>query len=232
MKRRASLFIPAAIAVVAGLSTSSCALLKPRPAEEEYLPRADARSVKVRIAQVSYGAAAQFRVCFSDCPVPTQKTRASAVKSTPVADAGDSSPDTSAASAPEQRAPLTPVVETAVTPPARRHEEHVLVNFVFGSADLTAHGRAAIDAAVPYALKAERIVISGRTDSIGNDKVNDSLAFARALAVRDHIREQIPDLPNVIAIDAKGHCCFVAENDTAEGRAKNRRVEVVFMMRS
>jgi hypothetical protein len=78
------------------------------------------------------------------------------------------------------------------------------------------------------ARESDRIVISGRTDSVGPDEVNQQLALARALAVRNFIRDAVPDLPNVIAIDAKGRCCFIAPNDDEGGRSRNRRVEVVF----
>ena len=78
------------------------------------------------------------------------------------------------------------------------------------------------------ARESDRIVISGRTDNIGPDGINQQLALARALAVRNFIRDVVPDLPNVIAIDAKGRCCFIAPNDDESGRSRNRRVEVVF----
>ena len=64
---------------------------------------------------------------------------------------------------------------------------------------------------------------------MGSDEVNQKLALARALAVRNYIRDAVPDLPNVIVIDAKGRCCFIAPNDSEGGRSKNRRVEVVFL---
>ena len=72
------------------------------------------------------------------------------------------------------------------------------------------------------AKKADRIVISGRTDAIGDVKVNEALAMARALAVRDCIRTVAPDIRATIAIDAKGRCCFVASNSDEDGR--DRRI--------
>jgi outer membrane protein OmpA-like peptidoglycan-associated protein len=78
------------------------------------------------------------------------------------------------------------------------------------------------------ARESDRIVISGRTDSVGPEEFNQQLALARAMAVRNFIRDAVPDLPNVIAIDAKGRCCFIASNDDEGGRSRNRPVEVVF----
>lgn len=75
---------------------------------------------------------------------------------------------------------------------------------------------------------AERILILGRTDSVGPSGPNHAMALARAVAVRNHLRSMVPALPDDIRVDARGLCCYAAPNDTAEGRAQNRRVEVVF----
>ena len=104
----------------------------------------------------------------------------------------------------------------------------ILLTFPFGSAALTAESRQTLRRSLRLARESDRIVISGRTDSVGPDEVNQQLALARALAVRNFIRDAVPDLPNVIAIDAKGRCCFIASNDDESGRSRNRRVEVVF----
>jgi outer membrane protein OmpA-like peptidoglycan-associated protein len=107
-------------------------------------------------------------------------------------------------------------------------DTHILLNFAFGSAALTDESRQALRRSLRLARESDRIVISGRTDSVGPEDVNQQLALARAMAVRNFIRDAVPDLPNVIAIDAKGRCCFIAPNDDEGGRSRNRRVEVVF----
>lgn len=107
-------------------------------------------------------------------------------------------------------------------------DRQTAVNFAANSAVLTAQAKHALDRAMPWARQADRIVISGRTDNLGSEPLNQRLAFARALAVREYIRDQIPLVNNVIAIDARGACCFVATNATAQGRSRNRRVEIVF----
>ena len=108
---------------------------------------------------------------------------------------------------------------------------NVVINFPLGSADLTREGRARIRESIDSAKHADRIVISGRTDALGGDKVNESLAWARAIAVRNYFRDLAPDLPATFSIDAKGQCCFVASNDDEPGRSRNRRVEVHFSSR-
>lgn len=117
----------------------------------------------------------------------------------------------------------------APTPPSPNFmDRETAVNFALNSAVLTSQAKDLLDRAMPLARRSDRIVISGRTDNRGGEGFNQRLAFARALAVRDYIRDQSPTINNVISIDARGACCFVASNATPEGRHRNRRVEVVF----
>ena len=58
------------------------------------------------------------------------------------------------------------------------------------------------------------------------------LARNRALAVRDYLREKTLSDRTLIRVSAKGVCCYVAGNDTDEGRAANRRVEIELKMRA
>jgi len=67
--------------------------------------------------------------------------------------------------------------------------------------------------------------IIGHTDSTGSDAINDPLSLERAGAVSDYIVEGgVEDTR--IYIDGKGSREPVADNDTPENRAKNRRVEI------
>lgn len=118
-------------------------------------------------------------------------------------------------------APLPP----GTTP---RVEPRAVVGFGLNSAVLTQQARRELDRVMPLARRAGRIVISGRTDSLGEPQNNQRLALARAEAVREYMRDRIPHLDKHIAIDAQGACCFIAPNSTAQGRSRNRRVEVVF----
>lgn len=70
------------------------------------------------------------------------------------------------------------------------------------------------------------IVVQGYTDSRGNATENDKLSLKRAQSVRDYLTTQsIP--PDKITAEGLGANKPVAPNDTAEGRAENRRVEIV-----
>jgi outer membrane protein OmpA-like peptidoglycan-associated protein len=70
-----------------------------------------------------------------------------------------------------------------------------------------------------------RVTIIGHTDSTGTDAINNPLSVNRAAATRDYLvaRGVATDR---IAIDGRGSSEPIADNNTAEGRAKNRRVEI------
>ncbi len=71
-----------------------------------------------------------------------------------------------------------------------------------------------------------RLQAEGHTDSVGTDEFNQQLSQKRALSVRDFLVEQgIP----ITSLGAQGFgkTMPVASNDTASGRQRNRRVELV-----
>lgn len=75
--------------------------------------------------------------------------------------------------------------------------------------------------------KGKSIRIVGHTDSVGSEAYNQKLSEQRAQAVAIYLVNQgIND--SLIAIEGRGENAPVADNHTAEGRAKNRRVEVMF----
>ena len=70
------------------------------------------------------------------------------------------------------------------------------------------------------------IVVAGHTDSTGDDKSNQVLSLKRAESVRDWMRDT-GDVPeSCFAVQGYGESRPVAANDTTEGRALNRRVEI------
>jgi OmpA family len=68
--------------------------------------------------------------------------------------------------------------------------------------------------------------IEGHTDSVGGDAFNVHLSEQRANSVRDFLGEQGVSLSSITA-QGFGKAEPVAANDTAEGRQRNRRVEIV-----
>lgn len=102
------------------------------------------------------------------------------------------------------------------------------VLFITGKADLLPGAKAQLDL-VADALMAQaehHFTVEGHTDSQGTDAINDDLSQRRADAVRDYliVRGVAAD-----AISAKGYGSHraIADNKTVEGRAMNRRVEIV-----
>lgn len=70
------------------------------------------------------------------------------------------------------------------------------------------------------------IVVAGHTDNTGNPQLNQTLSQKRAEAVRDWMRDT-GDVPeSCFAVQGYGASRPVATNDTPEGRALNRRVEI------
>lgn len=71
----------------------------------------------------------------------------------------------------------------------------------------------------------EVIVAVGHTDSIGSDAYNDKLSLRRAESVKAYLVKKGIEA-NRIYTEGKGKRQPVADNKTAAGRAKNRRVEI------
>ena len=71
-----------------------------------------------------------------------------------------------------------------------------------------------------------RLTIEGHSDTSGKAEVNQTLSEQRANAVRDYLVKQGLQAGSVSA-QGLGISNPVADNDTEEGRQKNRRVEII-----
>jgi outer membrane protein OmpA-like peptidoglycan-associated protein len=71
-----------------------------------------------------------------------------------------------------------------------------------------------------------KVQVEGHTDNIGSDEYNQKLSEQRADAVRDYLGSQNVSENNVTAA-GYGKSDPIADNSTNEGRAQNRRVELV-----
>ena len=70
------------------------------------------------------------------------------------------------------------------------------------------------------------IVVSGHTDNTGGVQLNQTLSLQRAEAVRNWMRDT-GDVPeSCFAVQGYGDSRPIASNDTPDGRAHNRRVEI------
>jgi outer membrane protein OmpA-like peptidoglycan-associated protein len=71
------------------------------------------------------------------------------------------------------------------------------------------------------------IAIEGHTDSVGDNRYNENLSYERALAVKKYIIANMGfDDAQVTAV-GYGETRPIASNETADGRARNRRIDVV-----
>ena len=72
------------------------------------------------------------------------------------------------------------------------------------------------------------VSIEGHTDSNGSDEHNIILSEQRAIAVKDILVKKLPTLKDNIEVAGKAAANPIADNNTKEGRAKNRRVQIIF----
>jgi len=70
------------------------------------------------------------------------------------------------------------------------------------------------------------IVVAGHTDITGDARANQILSLKRAEALRDWMLSTSDVSPTCFAVQGYGATRPIATNDTAEGRAANRRVEI------
>ena len=99
--------------------------------------------------------------------------------------------------------------------------------FDFDKSVLKPAGRAKLDDLVSKVkgVNLEVIIAVGHTDSVGSDAYNQKLSVRRAEAVKAYLVTKGIER-NRVYTEGKGEKQPVADNKTAEGRAKNRRVEI------
>ncbi len=99
--------------------------------------------------------------------------------------------------------------------------------FATGSSTLSANSKTALSqfAASLQGNPETDVRIFGYTDNVGQRATNEKLSAARAKAVNDYLASQGVSGPRM-TVTGKADDMPVADNATAEGRAKNRRVEI------
>jgi OOP family OmpA-OmpF porin len=122
-----------------------------------------------------------------------------------------------------------PVVrkQPAPAPPPPTQQRLVLrgVNFATNSAAIDPASAVVLDVAAEQlvARKGVRVVVEGHTDSTGSDAYNQALSQRRADSVLEYlVRKGVP--AGRLSARGFGESNPIASNDTAEGRALNRRV--------
>jgi OOP family OmpA-OmpF porin len=101
--------------------------------------------------------------------------------------------------------------------------------FDFDKSVLRPDGRKSIDDALAklQGVDVEMVIATGHTDSVGSDAYNQKLSERRAAAVKDYLVSKGIPAAKITTI-GKGESQPVATNKTAEGRQKNRRVDIEF----
>jgi outer membrane protein OmpA-like peptidoglycan-associated protein len=115
-----------------------------------------------------------------------------------------------------------------------RHGDQIILNmpgnvtFATNSSDISSNFYAVLDSVAIVLNEFEQTYVDvvGHTDSTGPADFNQALSVRRAQSVADYLmsREVIPER---LVVTGRGPSPPIATNDTPEGRALNRRVEIV-----
>ena len=134
-----------------------------------------------------------------------------------------------APAAPAAAAPAAaaPAAAPAAPPAATKVTYAADAFFDFDKSVLKPEGKAKLDDLVGKIkdINLEVIIAVGHTDSVGSDAYNQKLSVRRSEAVKAYLVSKGIE-KNRVYTEGKGEKQPVADNKTAEGRAKNRRVEI------
>ena len=125
--------------------------------------------------------------------------------------------------------PPRPVVKAPPAPTSKTMVFEAAALFDFNKAVLKPDAMANIKANREKVMAdmslAEKVKVTGHTDNVGSAAYNEKLSLKRAEAVRDYLVSLGVDAGK-LEVRGEGMDKPIADNKTAEGRAKNRRVEV------
>ena len=198
-----------AAAVVAFVAGSAYANVTPNVTDSQGAPVKDGSGACVVSSGISHPDCAGAKAAAPAAPAPAARPAAPAAPATP------------AAPAPAARPAPASVKQSVVI------QADAL--FDFDKSVLRPDGRKSIDDALAKlrGVDVEMVIATGHTDSVGSDAYNQKLSERRAAAVKDYLVSKGIPAAKITTI-GKGESQPVATNKTAEGRQKNRRVDIEF----
>jgi outer membrane protein OmpA-like peptidoglycan-associated protein len=146
-------------------------------------------------------------------------------------DRRDRCPDTPADTPVEHHGCPLPQYPASVKPVEPPVSEVITLNgnvlFAYNQSELMPEARSELDSLMAKLQNTDvaSIKVIGHTDSQGSDTYNQKLSERRASSVAAYLLSQ-GVAPNKLTSEGRGESQPVAENDTEEGRAQNRRVEL------
>jgi len=120
----------------------------------------------------------------------------------------------------------SPTAEDAKTPAVAI--KPIIINFATGSWALTPDMKEKIEnqlGLLSVEFAGMKVRIEGNTDNVGSASMNRDLSYKRAKSVADYLVKTYNFNPNRFIIVGNGPDKPVANNDTEDGRASNRRTE-------
>lgn len=135
---------------------------------------------------------------------------------------------------PEPEIALAPESESVSQPEVEAVKEllHTLdlsgITFLFDSNEITPKGKSILNEVVNVLSEHPEfdVIIEGHTDNVGDDDVNSELSQQRAQSVLTYLTNAGIQAENLSAVGF-GESQPIADNDSVEGRALNRRIEFI-----
>jgi outer membrane protein OmpA-like peptidoglycan-associated protein len=105
------------------------------------------------------------------------------------------------------------------------------LNFPGDTATITGETARRLDAIAKLlkGYESKKLLIQGHTADVGDKKSQQELSLKRAKAVGDYFVRKGVVKASQLVIEGKGGTVPLAKNNTDEGRAKNRRVEITLL---
>ncbi len=123
--------------------------------------------------------------------------------------------------------PVAQAAPVAAVPTSEKVTYAADAFFDFDKNTVKPEGKAKLDEVVTglQNMDVEAVIAVGHTDSTGPEAYNQKLSERRAEAVKAYLVSKGVD-PQKVYTEGKGESQPIASNQTKEGRAKNRRVEL------